>query len=370
MDDSWGSVILSGGRGSRMGYEDKSGLLFKGMTFLERISGQLGMLGGACYLSRAAYKAGEPRRGFTVIEDTVKGKDGEWIGPMGGIWSCFETAGEDCLFFVSCDMPLFRAVMAQRLIRHMKPGVDAVLWRTRDGRLQPMCGLYSRSCLPVLKQHMEQQDYRMMRFLGHLNCVVVETSGEHIPDQWFLNVNTPEVYGKLDQAAQPVLAVSGSKNTGKTWLLEHLVSILAGAGVRAAVIKHDGHEFEADVPGTDSHRMKKAGAFGTVVYSGTRFALVKDQAGLEARDFFGYFPEADLLMLEGQKNSAYPKIEVLRQEISCSPVCSPETVLAYVADCQVSQQGSREPRQVFAFDQLDEVAELVIHHMDAVFFKN
>ncbi|MDY3236168.1 MAG: molybdopterin-guanine dinucleotide biosynthesis protein MobB, partial [Eubacteriales bacterium] len=95
--------------------------------------------------------------------------------------------------------------------------------------------------------------------LGHLNCVVVETSGEHIPDQWFLNVNTPEVYGRLDQAAQPVLAVSGSKNTGKTWLLEHLVSILAGAGVRAAVIKHDGHEFEADVPGTDSHRMKKAG---------------------------------------------------------------------------------------------------------------
>ena len=60
MDNSWGSVILSGGSGSRMGYEDKSGLLFKGMTFLERISGQLGMLGGACYLSRAAYKAGEP----------------------------------------------------------------------------------------------------------------------------------------------------------------------------------------------------------------------------------------------------------------------------------------------------------------------
>ena len=100
MDNSWGSVILSGGSGSRMGYEDKSGLLFKGMTFLERISGQLGMLGGACYLSRAAYKAGEPHSGFTVIEDTVKGKDGEWIGPMGGIWSCFETAGEDCLFFV------------------------------------------------------------------------------------------------------------------------------------------------------------------------------------------------------------------------------------------------------------------------------
>lgn len=59
MDKSWGSVILSGGKGRRMGYEDKSGLSYRGETFLEATSRQLGMLGGACYLSRAAYKAGE-----------------------------------------------------------------------------------------------------------------------------------------------------------------------------------------------------------------------------------------------------------------------------------------------------------------------
>lgn len=364
MDKSWGSVILSGGKGRRMGYEDKSGLSYRGETFLEAISRQLGMLGGACYLSRAAYKAGEAHHGFTVIEDTVKGKDGEWIGPMGGIWSCFERTGEDCLFFVSCDMPMFRSVMAERLLGYMKPGVDVVLWRTRQGRIQPMCGLYSRSCVPVLKQHMEQQDYRMMGLLDHLECVVVETSKEHIPDQWFMNVNTPEIYGKLKQITPSVLAVSGSKNTGKTWLLEHLVSMLSRSGVRVAVIKHDGHEFEADVPGTDSHRMKKAGAFGTVVYSGSQYALVKSQAGMEAGDFFGFFPEADLILLEGQKYSSYPKIEVLRQETSCSPVCRPQTVLAYVADCQVNQEGAREPRRVFTFDQMDEVAELVIGHMD------
>ena len=42
-----------------------------------------------------------------------------------------------------------------------------------------------------------------------------------------------------------------------------------------AVIKHDGHDFTPDVPGTDSHRMKAAGAFGTVVYSERGFAWSK-----------------------------------------------------------------------------------------------
>ena len=118
------------------------------------------------------------------------------------------------------------------------------------------------------------------------------------------------------------------------------MSILCrGRRCTAAVIKHDGHEFEADVPGTDSHRMKKAGAFGTVVYSGTGLPLVKDQAGLEARSFLVIFRKRTSFCWKGRKILPTQKIEVLRQEISCSPVCSPETVLAYVADCQVSQQG-------------------------------
>lgn len=343
MNQTWGTVILSGGSGRRMGYTDKSGLICEGKTFLEVIGEQLTALGHPCYLSRAAYKGGNHEKGFTVIEDAVQGGNGEWIGPMGGIWSCFQRTSEDCLFFVSCDMPLFRDVMVKRLLAHRKPGVDAVLWRTRDGRIQPMCALYSRTCTDSLKQCIDTHNYRMMGFLEHLNYVIIEASAEHIPDSWFLNVNTPEVYRRLMGRKQPVLAVSGRKNTGKTWLLEMLVEQLSAAGIRAAVIKHDGHEFEADVPGTDSYRMKKAGAIGTVVYSSSQFSLVKDRPGLEAEDFLKCFPEADVILLEGQKYSSYPKIEVLRHVVSSEPVCCPETVLAYVSDGPVVQESQPEP---------------------------
>ena len=77
-----------------------------------------------------------------------------------------------------------------------------------------------------------------------------------------------------------------------------------------AVIKHDGHDFIPDVPGTDSYRHKAAGAYGTVVYSEKRFCLVKEETGHQAADFFGYFNDADLILLEGMKDSAYPKLKL------------------------------------------------------------
>ena len=70
-----------------------------------------------------------------------------------------------------------------------------------------------------------------------------------------------------------VAAISGIKNSGKTTFLEHLVPVLRARGLRVAVIKHDGHDFTPDVPGTDSFRMRQAGADGVAVYSGHQWML-------------------------------------------------------------------------------------------------
>ena len=66
-----------------------------------------------------------------------------------------------------------------------------------------------------------------------------------------------------------VLAVSGVHNSGKTTLLEKLLPVLRSRGLKVGVIKHDGHDFTPDVPGTDSYRLREAGAEGVAVYSGT-----------------------------------------------------------------------------------------------------
>jgi molybdopterin-guanine dinucleotide biosynthesis protein B len=65
-----------------------------------------------------------------------------------------------------------------------------------------------------------------------------------------------------------VVAVSGIKNSGKTSLIEKLLPALTRRGLRVATVKHDGHRFEPDRPGTDSFRHLTAGAVGTAVFDG------------------------------------------------------------------------------------------------------
>lgn len=67
-------------------------------------------------------------------------------GPMGGIVSCLKAcllkdSSMEGLFFVSCDLPFFRKEMAVRLVAAFKEEDDGVMWRTRDGRLHPVCAL-------------------------------------------------------------------------------------------------------------------------------------------------------------------------------------------------------------------------------------
>ena len=117
-----------------------------------------------------------------------------------------------------------------------------------------------------------------------------------------------------------VAAISGIKNSGKTTFLEHLVPVLRARGLRVAVIKHDGHDFTPDVPGTDSYRLREAGAEGVAVYSGTRY-LLTEEFRLTEQDLLALFGRHgyDLVLLEGFKSSGWPKIEVVRSAVSAAP---------------------------------------------------
>ena len=128
-----------------------------------------------------------------------------------------------------------------------------------------------------------------------------------------------------------VVAVSGVKNSGKTTLIETILPLLAEAGLQVAVIKHDGHSFDPDPPGTDTGRFMAAGAAGTAIFDGEKFKLVKRQPVTEDA-LIAQFHEADLILLEGFKHTPWPKLEVVRGAISQAPVSDPATLLALVTD--------------------------------------
>jgi molybdopterin-guanine dinucleotide biosynthesis protein B len=171
---------------------------------------------------------------------------------------------------------------------------------------------------------------------------------------WYNNLQRVQEGGETLKTP-PVLAVSGFKNSGKTTLIENVLPLLVNRGLRVAVIKRDGHRFEADVRGADTRRFLDAGANGTAVFDGEKYMLVKREVVSEHR-LFEAFSDADLILLEGFKASSWPKIEVLGGDSKA--VCDPATLLAIATpDGVVAPEYAGTP--VISRDDYAAFAELI-----------
>jgi len=139
----------------------------------------------------------------------------------------------------------------------------------------------------------------------------------------------------------PILSLVGSSNSGKTTLMEKLISGLVAKGLRIATIKHSHHQPEMDTPGKDSWRHKQAGASTSLLVGPEKMLMVSDVDEtlnpqlLTARLFSDY----DLVLVEGYASVPGPKIEVLRAERSSALRCDESELIAVatdVTDLQVS----------------------------------
>ena len=118
----------------------------------------------------------------------------------------------------------------------------------------------------------------------------------------------------------PVLGVAAYSGTGKTTLLRKILPQLRAQGLRVAVVKHAHHSFDTDVPGKDSYELRKAGATQMLVASRHRWALVTetgDAAEPRLDDLLARLDRTnlDLILVEGFKAEAFPKIELHRPSL-------------------------------------------------------
>ena len=97
----------------------------------------------------------------------------------------------------------------------------------------------------------------------------------------------------MDAVKQAVIVICGIKNSGKTTLIRNLIPKLNALGYKVATIKHDGHEFESDVPGTDSyyhqHNEPASNPQG-------RFLIVTDIKDYQGTEHFVAFEETDKIV--------------------------------------------------------------------------
>jgi len=114
-----------------------------------------------------------------------------------------------------------------------------------------------------------------------------------------------------------VYGVVGWKNSGKTGLMERLVTEITSRGVSVSTVKHAHHSFDVDHPGKDSHRHRQAGAQEVLLSSRERWALMHELRGApepSLTELLAKLSPVDLVLVEGYKRDPVPKIEAHRRE--------------------------------------------------------
>ncbi|MDT7951479.1 MAG: molybdopterin-guanine dinucleotide biosynthesis protein B [Acetobacteraceae bacterium] len=158
-----------------------------------------------------------------------------------------------------------------------------------------------------------------------------------------------------------VIGLAGWSGAGKTTLARRLIPALTATGLRVSTLKHAHHSFDIDKPGKDSWEHRQAGATQVMIASTERWALMHELRGApepSLAELLSHLSPVDLVLVEGFKRGAQPKIEVHRQA-NGKPFLHPEdpsiVVLASDTDLPV-------PLPRVDLDDVEAIAALVLAH--------
>lgn len=156
-----------------------------------------------------------------------------------------------------------------------------------------------------------------------------------------------------------VYGVVGWKNAGKTGLMERLVAEITGRGFTVSTVKHAHHSFDVDHEGKDSFRHRAAGASQVLLASGNRIALMHELRGApepSLPDLLAQLAPVDLVLVEGYKRDAHPKVEAHRVATG-NPLIAPEdpSIHALASDTPLALD-----RPVFDLDDTVAIANFIL----------
>lgn len=142
----------------------------------------------------------------------------------------------------------------------------------------------------------------------------------------------------------PILGFAAYSGTGKTTLLINIIPLFKQRGLEVGVIKHAHHTFEIDQPGKDSYEIRKAGASQMLIGSKQRWALMveQDEENQQTRleEYISHLDQnkLDLILVEGFKPEAIPKIELHRPSLGHPLISSSDdSIIAIACDAPLTQ---------------------------------
>jgi molybdenum cofactor guanylyltransferase len=189
-------LILAGGRGQRMNGADKGLLTFKDIPLVShvarRLRPQVADLVIACNRNQHEYEQIVPDA--TLLNDQRP----DFPGPLAGVEAALQASQYDFLLVCPCDSPFLPENLGSTLLSALLAS-DSDAAVVHDGKRQQHLFFVLRcSAKEELTSYLDSGERRVFGFLERIKTETVDFSTQ---SEAFLNINSPDVLGKLENGA-------------------------------------------------------------------------------------------------------------------------------------------------------------------------
>jgi len=178
-------VILAGGKGRRMGGQDKGLLDYQDKPLISHVLQAMSLQTNQIMINANRNRAEYESYGYPVIEDTLN----DYQGPLAGFLASMSAVDTAAILTLPCDGP----IIDEQYLRSMLAAINASnadIAVAYDGeRIQPVYALISTGLIQSLSFFLEQGGRRIDEWYNSQHTVKADFSANRA---FFTNMNRPE----------------------------------------------------------------------------------------------------------------------------------------------------------------------------------
>jgi molybdenum cofactor guanylyltransferase len=185
-------LILAGGRGSRMGGQDKGWIVVGGRSMIEHVILRLRPQVGALLVNANRNLERYSALGFPVVPDVMEG----FLGPLAGILSGMRAATTRYVVTAPCDSPLIGPDLVARLADALVDGGADIAVAHDGARSHPVFLLLRRDLIADLAAFLESGERKIDRWFARHRVAYADFSDT---PEAFINVNDADEQAELER---------------------------------------------------------------------------------------------------------------------------------------------------------------------------
>lgn len=181
------AVILAGGKGRRLGGQDKGLVSYKDKTLIEHVLERIEPQVNSILINANRNQEIYSRYGYPVINDELS----DFQGPLAGFATAMKTANTAYIITLPCDGPMLPDDLVLRMINTIEDNPRSLsesIAVAHDGeRMQPVYALLPVALIDSLEKFLRNGDRKIDLWYTKHHTVLADFSDK--PDSFF-NINT------------------------------------------------------------------------------------------------------------------------------------------------------------------------------------